>query len=48
MEPSMRILHASLRTKHIDVKHNLARDACDARKVGVVYVRTEDQHSLNR
>ena len=28
------------RTKHIDVRHNLVRDACDAGKVGVVCVRT--------
>ena len=37
--------HASRRTKHIDVKHHLVRDACDAEKVRVVYVRTEDQHT---
>ena len=29
-------------TKHIGVKHHLVRDACDARKVRVVYARTED------
>ena len=34
--------HASCRTKYIDVKHHLARDAG---KVKVVYVRTEDQHA---
>ena len=28
------------RAKHIDVRHNLARDACDAGEVGVVCVRT--------
>ena len=28
--------HGSRRTKHIDVKHYLVRDACDARKVKVV------------
>ena len=27
--------HASRRTKHIDVKHDLVRDASDARKVRV-------------
>ena len=37
--------HASRRTKHIDVKHHLVRDASDARKVRVVYVRSEDQHA---
>ena len=36
--------HASRRTKHIDVKHHLVRDACDTGKVRVVYARTEDQH----
>ena len=37
--------HVSRRTKHIDVKHHRVRDACDAGKVRVVYVRTEDQHA---
>ena len=37
--------HASRRTKHIDVKHHLVRDASDARKVSVAYVRSEDQHA---
>ena len=39
--------HATRRTKHIDVKHHLVRDAGDAGKVRVVYkyVRTEDQHA---
>ena len=37
--------HAARSTKHIDVKHHLVRDACDAGKVRVVYVRTEDQHA---
>ena len=37
--------HASRRTKHIDVKHHLVRDASDARKVGAAYVRSEDQHA---
>ena len=37
--------HASRRTKHIDVKHYLVRDASDARKVRVAaYMRSEDQH----
>ena len=37
--------HSSRRTKHVDVKHHLVRDACDAGKVRVVYVRSEDQHA---
>ena len=37
--------HASRRTKHIDVKHHLVRNASDARKVRLAYVRSEDQHA---
>ena len=37
--------HASRSTKHIDVKHHLVRDASDARKVRVAYVKSEDQHA---
>ena len=37
--------HACRRTKHINVRHHLVRDACDAGKVRVVYVRTEDQYA---
>ena len=37
--------HASRRSKHIDVKHHLVRDASDARKVRVAYVRSGDQHA---
>ena len=37
--------HPSRRTKHIDVKHHLVRDASNARKVRVAYVRSEDQHA---
>ena len=37
--------YASRRTKHIDVKHHLARDASDARKIRVAYVRSEYQHA---
>ena len=37
--------HASRRTKHIDVKHHLVRDASDAQKVRVAYVRSGDQHA---
>ena len=32
--------HASRRTKYIDVKHHLVRDASDARMVRVAYVRS--------
>ena len=28
------------RTKHIDVRHDVVRDACDVEKVRVVWVRT--------
>ena len=38
-------LHISRWTKHIDVRHDLARDVCDAAKVRVEYIRTEDQHA---
>ena len=37
--------HASRRIKHINVQHHLVRDACDAGKVRMVYVRTEDHHA---
>ena len=37
--------HARRRTKRIDVKHHVVTNMCDARKVRVVYVRTEDQHT---
>ena len=37
--------HASRRTKHIYVKYHLVREASDARKVRVAYVRSEDQHA---
>ena len=36
--------YASRRTKPIDVKHHLVRDACDAGKVRM-YVRTDNQHA---
>ena len=36
--------YASRSLKHIDAKHHLGRDACDARKVRMAHVRTEDQH----
>ena len=57
MEPSMRVgavnvfednegaIKLGRRTKHIDVKHHLVRDASDARKVRVAYVRSEAQHA---
>ena len=37
--------HASRRTKHIDVKHHLVRNASDGRKVRVAYARSKDQHA---
>ena len=37
--------HASRRSNHIDVKHHVVRNACDAGKVRLVYVRTEDQRA---
>ena len=37
--------YAGRRTKHINVKHHLVRDASDARKVRVAYVKSEDQHA---
>ena len=37
--------HASRRTKQVDVKHHLPRNASDARKVRTAYVRSEDQHA---
>ena len=37
--------HASRWTKHIDMKHHLVWDVCDAGKVRVVYIRTEYQHA---
>ena len=37
--------YASRRTKHIDVKHHLVKDASDARNLIVAYVRSEDQHA---
>ena len=37
--------HASRRTKHIDMKHHLVKDASNARKVRVAYVRSEYQHA---
>ena len=36
---------ASRRTKNIDVKRHLVKKMCDAGKVRLVYVRTEDQHA---
>ena len=37
--------HASRRNKHIDVEYHLVRDASDARKVRVAYVKSRDQHA---
>ena len=36
--------HAHLRTEHVGMKHRMVRDACDAGKVRVVYLRMEDKH----
>ena len=45
MESSMRILHATRRTKHIEMKHHLEKNACDAGKIRIGYVITEDLHA---
>ena len=45
MEPSIRILHPSRWTKQTGVRHDMVRDACDAGKIRVVHVRTENQHA---
>ena len=37
--------HASRRPKHIDTKNHLVKDASDAQKVRVAYVRSDDQHA---
>ena len=37
--------NCSRTTKDIDTTHYLVRDGCDAGKVRVVYIRTEDQHA---
>ena len=36
--------HSSKRTRHIDTKHQLIRDAVDDGKNHVIYVNAEDQH----
>ena len=38
--------HASRRTWHVDVKHHLVRDACEAGKIRVVYVSTGSARGL--
>ena len=46
MESStMRNLRATRRTTHIDMKHHLEKNACDAGKIRMVYVITEDLHA---
>ena len=40
---AIKLVAASRRTKHIDLTHHLMRDACDAGKAGVVFVRIEDE-----
>ena len=37
--------HSSRRTRHIDVKHHVVRDAVEEGVVRIVYVRSEDQHA---
>ena len=37
--------HSSKRTRHIDVKHLVVRDAVQEGLVRNVYVRSEDQHA---
>ena len=37
--------NASRRTNQSDAKHDLVRDASDARKVRVAYMRSGDQHA---
>ena len=37
--------HSSKRTRHIDVKHYLIRNAMDEGKFFVTYVKTEGQHA---
>ena len=44
-EGTIKLAVASRKIKHIDVKYYLVRDACEAGKVRVVYVRTEDRHA---
>ena len=36
--------HANCRTTHVDTKHQLVRDACDAGKVRVVYIINSMEH----
>ena len=37
--------HSSRRTRHIDVKHHIVRDAVEERLVCIVYVGGEEQHA---
>ena len=37
--------HSSRRTRHIDVKHHIVRDAVEEGLVIIVYVRSEEQHA---
>ena len=37
--------HSSRRTRHIDVKHHIVRDAVEEGLVRIVYVRREEQHA---
>ena len=37
--------HSSRRTRHIDVKHHIVREAVEEGLVRIVYVRSEEQHA---
>ena len=37
--------HSSRRTRHIDVKHHIVRDAVEEGLVRIVYGRSEEQHA---
>ena len=37
--------HSSRRTRHIDVKHHMVRDAVVGGLIRIVYVRSEEQHA---
>ena len=37
--------HSSRRTRHIDVKHHIVRDAVEKGLIRIVYVMSEEQHA---
>ena len=37
--------HSRRRTRHIDVKHHIVRDAAEEGLVRIAYVRSEEQHA---